>query len=589
MKKMKRIALISAFLAAVAFLGAVSVTVGDGSEQNRKPFDFFYRFSLFETLYYPSELNTAGYIQALTFYNNFPNAAGSSGRIQIWLGTTELDDLSSGWIPSTQLTSVINQSILFPAGQNEITLNLSTPFLYTGGNLVLLARTPGNTIWQSGPLNFYCQTVGTTRARDFFSNTVNADHAAPPLTGTGLTLSGQFPKTTFHFSDLPPVVDLGLTSLTGPDQLTQNIPCSHTVSVSNFGTAAMDSYTVSLHGWNDQLLTSVSGPALSPGATADLVLNWTPQGFEGYTSLYARVSAAGDANQFNDTSSLLPVCYLPLGGGTVTNFGTLTGFVYNGQQQPIPNALITLQPGNLIINTETDGSYKFSWLEAGTYQMSVSASGYLDYAQSVTILAAQGIGLDIFLHSSTALILTGRVVSSAGSSQGVEHATVELVGSTVTAVSSDYFGYFTIYDVAPNQSFELRVSHPSYLSYYGSVATGNQNIDLGDLPLVWDYSTPLDNPDLISAPASLSCYPNPFSRSVNIAYRLKESGFASLDIYNVKGQKIRTLFSGTAKAGGYSAVWDGSDSGGRQAANGVYYYRLSAGSRVLTRSLVLIN
>jgi outer membrane protein assembly factor BamB len=71
-------------------------------------------------------------------------------------------------------------------------------------------------------------------------------------------------------------------------------------------------------------------------------------------------------------------------------------------------------------------------------------------------------------------------------------------------------------------------------------------------------------------------YPNPAVSSITIKYALMNTGRVSLKIYNVLGQELRALVNGVQPAGYYTLVWDGKDSRGQRAANGIYLYRLSA-------------
>lgn len=81
--------------------------------------------------------------------------------------------------------------------------------------------------------------------------------------------------------------------------------------------------------------------------------------------------------------------------------------------------------------------------------------------------------------------------------------------------------------------------------------------------------------------------PNPFSRFTQIHYSIANTGPASLKIYNVTGQLVRTLLDGAGRPGEYSTTWDGRTQSGRPASSGIYYYRLNSGSQSLTRKLVL--
>ncbi|MFQ5675973.1 MAG: FlgD immunoglobulin-like domain containing protein [bacterium] len=69
-------------------------------------------------------------------------------------------------------------------------------------------------------------------------------------------------------------------------------------------------------------------------------------------------------------------------------------------------------------------------------------------------------------------------------------------------------------------------------------------------------------------------YPNPFNPSTLIPYQLPHRGTVLLEVYNLAGQKIRTLVHGLQPAGDYREVWDGRDALGRQVASGIYLVQL---------------
>jgi hypothetical protein len=70
-------------------------------------------------------------------------------------------------------------------------------------------------------------------------------------------------------------------------------------------------------------------------------------------------------------------------------------------------------------------------------------------------------------------------------------------------------------------------------------------------------------------------FPNPFNPQTMIQYQLPEAGHVTVKIYNLFGQKVRTLVAGQREAGYHAEIWDGRDNFGRRAASGVYFYRLS--------------
>lgn len=83
--------------------------------------------------------------------------------------------------------------------------------------------------------------------------------------------------------------------------------------------------------------------------------------------------------------------------------------------------------------------------------------------------------------------------------------------------------------------------------------------------------------------------PNPCRQGTTIRYQLAKPGNVSLKVYNTLGQVVKTIVDSDQQPGLYSINWDGKDNQGRQVANGVYLYRLSAGSFTDTKKLVKIK
>ncbi|MBN2354645.1 T9SS type A sorting domain-containing protein [candidate division KSB1 bacterium] len=69
-------------------------------------------------------------------------------------------------------------------------------------------------------------------------------------------------------------------------------------------------------------------------------------------------------------------------------------------------------------------------------------------------------------------------------------------------------------------------------------------------------------------------YPNPFNPETKIAFRIKEAGLVTLNVYNTLGQLIRTLVDEHKRPGYYSARWNGMDSNGNMVPSGIYIYKL---------------
>jgi hypothetical protein len=93
----------------------------------------------------------------------------------------------------------------------------------------------------------------------------------------------------------------------------------------------------------------------------------------------------------------------------------------------------------------------------------------------------------------------------------------------------------------------------------------------------------------LSGGFSLSNYPNPFNPETEISFSLPERAQVSLVIYNILGEKVKTLVNETKEAGTYSAPWDGRDESGNSLASGIYFYRLKTENFDKTMKMVLMK
>ncbi|HEX9654825.1 MAG TPA: S8 family serine peptidase [bacterium] len=87
-------------------------------------------------------------------------------------------------------------------------------------------------------------------------------------------------------------------------------------------------------------------------------------------------------------------------------------------------------------------------------------------------------------------------------------------------------------------------------------------------------------------------YPNPFNPTTLIQYSLPAAhgnGLVSLEIYNLLGQKVRTLVNAPQLAGMHQVEWDGLNDAGKSAGSGLFLYRMQAGEFVETRKMALVR
>ncbi len=102
-----------------------------------------------------------------------------------------------------------------------------------------------------------------------------------------------------------------------------------------------------------------------------------------------------------------------------------------------------------------------------------------------------------------------------------------------------------------------------------------------------------------SLPASFELsqnYPNPFNPFTYISYRVPNSGSGpgaftrtTLKIYNIRGERVKTLLDQEEAPGSYDIIWDGKDTAGNEVSSGIYFYQLRIKNHALTRKMVLLR
>lgn len=84
-------------------------------------------------------------------------------------------------------------------------------------------------------------------------------------------------------------------------------------------------------------------------------------------------------------------------------------------------------------------------------------------------------------------------------------------------------------------------------------------------------------------------YPNPFNQGTYIKFSLDCETLITLKIYDVSGKHVRTLEKQEMKPGVYLFPWNGRNSMGQEVSSGIYFYRLKAGERTLTKKMILLK
>jgi len=99
--------------------------------------------------------------------------------------------------------------------------------------------------------------------------------------------------------------------------------------------------------------------------------------------------------------------------------------------------------------------------------------------------------------------------------------------------------------------------------------------------------TPVSDEDLVQMPIQLQNYPNPFNPSTTISFMLESPKDAKLEVYNLKGQKLRSWED--LKPGANKVIWDGRDSKGRLQSSGVYLFRLRTSGKSYSGKMIMLK
>ena len=98
-----------------------------------------------------------------------------------------------------------------------------------------------------------------------------------------------------------------------------------------------------------------------------------------------------------------------------------------------------------------------------------------------------------------------------------------------------------------------------------------------------------ENNNLIQKLNYLTNFPNPFNPETNIVFNLLEEGQVQLDIYNIKGQKVKQLIKEQLIAGSHTVDWNGKNNSNKSVASGIYFYKISTGKDTDLKKMLLLK
>ena len=82
---------------------------------------------------------------------------------------------------------------------------------------------------------------------------------------------------------------------------------------------------------------------------------------------------------------------------------------------------------------------------------------------------------------------------------------------------------------------------------------------------------------------------NPEHGPEGCLYNLKNDGNIKISVYNLKGQRVTTLFDDYRKSGKYTVDWNGKNENGKSVRSGVYFYKLSTSDKKIVKKMIVLK
>jgi hypothetical protein len=100
---------------------------------------------------------------------------------------------------------------------------------------------------------------------------------------------------------------------------------------------------------------------------------------------------------------------------------------------------------------------------------------------------------------------------------------------------------------------------------------------------------PANNPAVPTVTALNGNYPNPFNPTTDVKFSLNQPTRVRIDVYNIKGEMVKTLVNEELDAAYHTVTWNGDDANGRLVGSGVYFYKMRAGKYTSTKKMILMK
>ena len=227
--------------------------------------------------------------------------------------------------------------------------------------------------------------------------------------------------------------------------------------------------------------------------------------------------------------------------------------------------------------------------DGGTDAATLSITASPDKALNLTLDCTGPVrGLQFTLSKTAADIVLGKPVvtgnngelllaSNTNANGAVTYVIARLDGQALDLSGEALLSIPYTVNGQPNKAVEIGLNNSKLAGMHGEL-----------IPVV-ERSTVIDFAVMPSRYALHQNYPNPFNPVTDIKFDLPNAGSVQLVIYNITGQKIRTLVSESLEAGFHQIRWNGMNDRNETVATGMYFYQLTAGKYTATKKMVILK
>ncbi|MCK5051374.1 MAG: T9SS type A sorting domain-containing protein [Candidatus Cloacimonetes bacterium] len=193
------------------------------------------------------------------------------------------------------------------------------------------------------------------------------------------------------------------------------------------------------------------------------------------------------------------------------------------------------------------------------------------------------VNIDLELPASMGTV-EGQVIELAGM-YPIPIEGAEIYNGTELLATSNETGHFTFEIEAGTYMFNCVAEGYEDLTEEVVVIAG----EITSHAFIMTSTTGADDNIIPSGTVLKGNFPNPFNPETTISFSNHKPGHVIVEIYNTKGQKVKTLVNEHLAASNHSVVWQGDDDTGESVSSGIYFYKMNSGIYSSTRKMILMK